>query len=205
MLLVAAAALVSTGLLFWAVRDPIFAGTFLAGLIGVGGLLLLLRRAEPSGLAAPHEDAPYDAALLRAVLDGAGPTSALALTDPAGELISANSAWGRWFGAGVGPLASAKTARWIRSNVPGIHIPDAIIARLEGAQNQKREGRNICVEIMQECREIAGVSGVHVMAYRQEELVAEIVHESGVLAGRTPWRRDLLPGPMPHEEMVTAQ
>ena len=104
MLLVAAAALVSTGLLFWAVRDPIFAGTFLAGLIGVGGLLLLLRRAEPSGLAAPHEDAPYDAALLRAVLDGAGPTSALALTDPAGELISANSAWGRWFGAGVGPL-----------------------------------------------------------------------------------------------------
>jgi 5,10-methylenetetrahydrofolate reductase len=25
--------------------------------------------------------------------------------------------------AGVGPLASAKTARWIRANVPGIHIP----------------------------------------------------------------------------------
>ncbi|TGV68299.1 methylenetetrahydrofolate reductase, partial [Mesorhizobium sp. M00.F.Ca.ET.158.01.1.1] len=28
---------------------------------------------------------------------------------------------------GVGPLASAKTAKWIRSNVPGIHIPDAVI------------------------------------------------------------------------------
>ena len=26
---------------------------------------------------------------------------------------------------GVGPLASAKTARWMRANVPGIHIPDA--------------------------------------------------------------------------------
>ena len=63
----------------------------------------------------------------------------------------------------------------------------------KGAQNQKQEGKKICIEIMQECREIAGVSGVHVMAYRQEELVAEIVHESGVLAGRRPWRREASP------------
>ena len=100
--------------------------------------------------------------------------------------------------AGVGPLASARTARWIRSNVPGIHIPDAVIARLEGAENQKAEGRKICVEMMQQIREIPGVSGVHVMAYRQEELVAEIVHESGVLAGRRPWRRE----PEPDEARI---
>jgi len=31
---------------------------------------------------------------------------------------------------GVGPLASARTAEWIRSNVPGVHIPDAVIKRL---------------------------------------------------------------------------
>jgi 5,10-methylenetetrahydrofolate reductase len=94
---------------------------------------------------------------------------------------------------GVGPLASAKAARWIRSNVPGIHIPDAIVARLEGAKDQKQEGKKICIETMQETKEIAGVSGAHVMAYRQEELVAEIVHESGVLAGRRPWRREASP------------
>jgi hypothetical protein len=28
------------------------------------------------------------------------------------------------------------------------------------------------------------------MAYRQEEFVAEIVHESGVLKGRRPWRKE---------------
>ena len=94
---------------------------------------------------------------------------------------------------GVGPLASAKAARWIRSNVPGIHIPDAVIARLEGAKDQKQEGKKICIEIMQEAKEIPGVSGAHVMAYRQEELVAEIVLESGVLAGRRPWRREASP------------
>jgi methylenetetrahydrofolate reductase (NADPH) len=31
------------------------------------------------------------------------------------------------------------------------------------------------------------VSGVHVMAYRQEELIAEIIQQSGVLGHRTPW------------------
>ncbi len=91
---------------------------------------------------------------------------------------------------GVGPLASAKTAKWIRSNVPGIHIPDSVIARLEGAQDQKKEGKQLCIDIINEVKEIEGVSGVHVMAYRQEEYVAEIVHESGILKGRQPWKRE---------------
>ena len=94
---------------------------------------------------------------------------------------------------GVGPLASAKTARWIRSNVPGIHIPDAVIERLEGAQDQKREGKQLCIDIINEVKEIEGISGVHVMAYRQEEYVAEIVHESGVLKGRRPWKHEASP------------
>ncbi len=88
---------------------------------------------------------------------------------------------------GVGPLASARTALWIRNNVPGIHIPDQIIKRLEGAKEPKLEGRKICVELIQQIREIEGVSGVHIMAYRQEEAVGEIVQQSGVLDGRVPW------------------
>ncbi len=91
---------------------------------------------------------------------------------------------------GVGPLASAKTARWMRSNVPGVHIPDHIIARLEGAKDQKAEGKQICIDILNECKDIEGVNGAHVMAYRQEEFVAEIVHDSGILKGRQPWKRE---------------
>lgn len=95
---------------------------------------------------------------------------------------------------GVGPMASARTAKWIRTNVPGVHIPDNIIARLEGAEKQKEEGKRLCIDLMQEISEIEGVSGIHVMAYRQEEFVAEIVHDSGVLRDRKPWRRELNPG-----------
>ncbi len=88
---------------------------------------------------------------------------------------------------GVGPLASARTATWIRENVPGIHIPDEIISRLAGSENPKKEGQQICIELIQQIREIEGISGVHVMAYRQEEAVADIIKASGVLEGRQPW------------------
>ncbi len=88
---------------------------------------------------------------------------------------------------GVGPMASAKTATWIRNNVPGIHIPDSVIKRLAGAADQKQEGQDICVELMQQLTEIEGVSGIHVMAYRQENSVADIIKRSGVLQGRMPW------------------
>jgi len=89
--------------------------------------------------------------------------------------------------AGVGPLRSARAAEWLRTNVPGVHIPDAVIARLAGAKDQAREGRRLCIDLIREIRQIHGVRGVHVMAYRQEESVAEVIAESGVLEGRTPW------------------
>jgi methylenetetrahydrofolate reductase (NADPH) len=82
---------------------------------------------------------------------------------------------------GVGPLRSDKAAEFMRSKVPGGFIPDAIVDRMNKTpKKQKRaEGKKICVEIIQQIREIEGVAGIHVMAYRQEELVAEIVHEAG--------------------------
>ena len=87
---------------------------------------------------------------------------------------------------GVGPLASARTARWMRTNVPGVHIPDEVIARLEGAQNQKLEGKKLCIDLIQQIREIEGVAGVHVMAYRQEELVSDVITASGIMKNRQP-------------------
>jgi len=92
-----------------------------------------------------------------------------------------------FFLIGVGPLRTAKAAEWMRTNVPGIHIPDAVVKRMAGAEKPAQEGRQICIDLIQEIQEIKGVSGVHVMAYRQEESVAEIIQKSGVLKGRVPW------------------
>ena len=88
---------------------------------------------------------------------------------------------------GVGPLRSARAAEWIRSHVPGVHIPDAVVQRLAGAADQALEGRRVCIDLIQEIRTLQGVHGVHLMAYRQEESVAEIIERSAVLNGRVPW------------------
>ncbi len=92
---------------------------------------------------------------------------------------------------GVGPLRSVGAAEFMRTKVPGVYIPDAVIDRLKGVpkKRQRQEGKQICIEIIQEVREMAGVAGIHVMAYRQEEVVAEIVEEAGLLP--RPFRVDV--------------
>jgi len=87
---------------------------------------------------------------------------------------------------GVGPLVSARTAHWMRAHVPGVHIPDAIIARLEHSPDPQTEGVRISVELIRRIREIEGIAGIHLMAPKKEHLIGPIVSEAGVLEGRPP-------------------
>ena len=90
--------------------------------------------------------------------------------------------------AGVTPLKSIGMARYIKNNVPGMDVPDHVIARLKGAKDSKKdvqkEGINICVDIINRVKEIEGVAGVHIMAIEWERAVPEIAK-----------RADLLPRP----------
>ena len=71
----------------------------------------------------------------------------------------------------------------MHTRVPGVWIPDGIVDCLAKTPKARKreEGLRICVEIIQQVREIGVVSGVHVMAYRQEEAVAEIIRRAGLL------------------------
>ena len=89
-----------------------------------------------------------------------------------------------YFLIGIGPLASAKSARWMNDNLFGVHVPDAIVARLEGAADQKAEGRAICAELLQAFAEIEGCAGAHLMAPHQEVACAQVIAESGLLEVR---------------------
>jgi len=81
---------------------------------------------------------------------------------------------------GLGPLRSEKTAEFLRTKVPGVYVPDAMVERMRKAQDKRTEGKRICVEIIQQVREIQGVAGIHMMAYKQEEAGAEILEEVGL-------------------------
>jgi methylenetetrahydrofolate reductase (NADPH) len=104
--------------------------------------------------------------------------------------------------AGVGPLKSPTMAKYMKDNVPGLRIPDQLIGRMEAAgapwagkskdeltkEDKKarsaawqEEGIKICVELIQQIREIEGVAGVHIMAIEWEEAVKPIVEGAGLL------------------------
>lgn len=65
---------------------------------------------------------------------------------------------------GVGPIRSAKSARWMNENLFGVSVPEPIIRRLERAEDARREGYRFCAELIEQYRETPGIAGVHVMA-----------------------------------------
>jgi methylenetetrahydrofolate reductase (NADPH) len=103
--------------------------------------------------------------------------------------------------AGVGPLKSPGMARYMKNSVPGILVPDELIERMTAASAPwagkskdeltkedkrdrstawKEEGIKICIELIQQLREIEGVAGVHIMAIEWEEAVKPIVEGAGL-------------------------
>src|SRR5580698_7400961 len=78
---------------------------------------------------------------------------------------------------GIAPLASARSARWIRDKLFGSIIPEPLITRLEAAADPKVEGHRICLELMQEYADIAGVAGVHLMAPLNESAVPSVIRD----------------------------
>ncbi len=81
---------------------------------------------------------------------------------------------------GVAPIPSARSARWMREKLFGTLIPDTIVARLEKAADARREGRRICVEVLQQLAETPGVAGAHVMAPMNFAEIPLTIEESGV-------------------------
>jgi methylenetetrahydrofolate reductase (NADPH) len=89
---------------------------------------------------------------------------------------------------GVTPLKSARMAEYMRNNVAGMDIPDSIIDRISAVPKKeaRREGINICIETIQQLKEMDGICGVHIMAIEWEEIVAEIVKRAGLLPRKKP-------------------
>jgi 5,10-methylenetetrahydrofolate reductase len=75
---------------------------------------------------------------------------------------------------GVGTLSNAKALRRMGTHVPGVHVPESLLARIAAAPDQKVAAREACIETIRALRQIEGVAGVHVMGHRNEDTVAEI-------------------------------
>ena len=94
--------------------------------------------------------------------------------------------------AGIGPLKTPGAAKYMRDQVPGMDVPNEIVERMEAAGKgiedkkakaaaYKDEGLKICIEMIQQMREIEGVAGVHLMAIEWEEAVPILTGKAGLL------------------------
>jgi methylenetetrahydrofolate reductase (NADPH) len=81
---------------------------------------------------------------------------------------------------GVGALRSAKSLRWMAQHVPGVHVPEKVIQRVANAQDQALEGKKILLETIAALRGIEGVAGMHLMGYKNEDMLADAIAESGL-------------------------
>jgi methylenetetrahydrofolate reductase (NADPH) len=87
-----------------------------------------------------------------------------------------------WVLAGVGPVKSLRALEHMKSDVPGMYVPEDVVRRLRGVPSDRvaQEGLNLCAEIVQQVREIPGVAGVHLMAFAWEDAIPEILERAGI-------------------------
>ena len=85
---------------------------------------------------------------------------------------------------GIAPIPSARSARWMKEKLYGTLISDDIVARLERSPDPRREGKRICVELMQELAATPGIAGAHVMAPQSHAAIAEVIAAAGVTGKR---------------------
>lgn len=78
---------------------------------------------------------------------------------------------------GVGTLKTARALAWMARNVPGVHIPRQLLARVESARDQQDEARRACIETINALAAMPDVAGIHLMGHRNEDILAGIIAE----------------------------
>jgi methylenetetrahydrofolate reductase (NADPH) len=83
----------------------------------------------------------------------------------------------------IGIPRSARGARFMKEKVPGLHVPESLVARMEKTPpaRQSEEGIQIAVELVNDVRAIKGVSGVHLIGIKWEEGVVRVAEAAGLL------------------------
>jgi 5,10-methylenetetrahydrofolate reductase len=85
--------------------------------------------------------------------------------------------------AGITPVLSLAAARYMKTKIPNMDIPDKIIGRLKDARNKEEaaeEGIKIAIETINQLKGIKGVVGVHIMTLQREELIPRICTAAGL-------------------------
>jgi methylenetetrahydrofolate reductase (NADPH) len=81
--------------------------------------------------------------------------------------------------AGIIPLRSAMSGRFMNEKIPGVKIPEPVIQRMESASDPVVEGLIIAAETIQQIRPIC--RGVHIMPIGGHENTRRLLELSGLV------------------------
>jgi methylenetetrahydrofolate reductase (NADPH) len=131
----------------------------------------------PGAAAAPEAD-PFEATLFKLekkVAAGARFLQTQAVFDPVrlGAFRAAVAPLGVKVIAGILLLKSARMARFITANIPGLRVPDHLVAELENAADPLAGGVEIARRLASQIRPFC--DGLHIMAMGREDLIPEIL------------------------------
>ena len=80
--------------------------------------------------------------------------------------------------AGMIVLKSARMARFLDGNLPGVSVPDGIIAEMENSKNRAATGVEIAARLIRETRDMC--DGAHIMAIGWESRIPAILESAGL-------------------------
>ncbi len=80
--------------------------------------------------------------------------------------------------AGMIVLKSARMARFLNDQLPGVSVPDGLIAEMENAKSRAETGVEITARLIRETRDMC--DGTHIMAIGWESRIPDILESAGL-------------------------
>lgn len=86
--------------------------------------------------------------------------------------------------AGLTPVRSHRALQYMKTEVAGMSVPDELIKRMEGVEDKEarqEEGIKICLEMIEQVKNIEGVAGIHLMPIGWESITPVLCERAGLL------------------------
>jgi methylenetetrahydrofolate reductase (NADH) len=82
------------------------------------------------------------------------------------------------------PTSAAQLERF--ATLPGWSVPNAVLARMRAARDQRAEGITLAAEMVRAVRDLPGVRGIHLMGLGPTSAIPEVVETAGLLPRPAP-------------------
>jgi methylenetetrahydrofolate reductase (NADPH) len=81
---------------------------------------------------------------------------------------------------GIGPLRSIRVARYMLEHIPDIAMPAQMVEQMEKSAQPEEMGLEIALRLIEEVKQLPGVSGIHLMSVGWQAILPRLLHEAGL-------------------------